>query len=1126
MDRLEYLSTKLESGEISDRELDELEALLADDYEARERFLDHSQIEGVLFAANQKAEDHSKAPFEKIVQFEGSEAPRRAFRFTKKMAVLVACLTLGLLIFSDIATPLISKFSDKTDPTAKPEAPANLEKLSPDEHYDRTLLATVGGASNAHPETANLKSETTVGEIEFNRDVRPILSDKCIFCHGPDAAKRKADLRLDTEEGALESAIVAGDADASEVIARIFHDDPDELMPPPESSRTLTETEKVTIKKWIEHGAKWQKHWAFVEPKKTAPAVTGENEIDFFVGNKLREKGFEFSPEAERETLIRRVTLDLTGVPPTLTEVDAFVGDESPDSYEKVVNRLLKSPRYAERMTWQWLEAARYADTDGYQNDGPRSMWRWRDWVLNAYGNNMPFDQFTIEQLAGDLLPNPTEEQLIATAFNRNHRYNSEAGLVLEEFLLENAVDRVDTTSTVWMGVTMGCCRCHDHKYDPFSQREYYQLISYFDAVPESGRAIKQGNSEPWITTPTASQKTKLSDLDERLKKAEATFAAFSPEIEIALTVPPTAPLGKPIVSRGLTLHFGSDAPIIANGKDRVRMSEKPLAGLMCSKRFSIAFRMEPQDVKSGAVLSTETAGTTRNGILVNFRNGHLRYTIISRWIAGVGMLETIEKFEPGESVHITLTNDGTQRTQGMKLYVNGKPVKTREIHNTMSNPGNNGAALFVGGSTHVGNWKGEISDLRLYNTRTLAPEEALLLTKGSDQRRHFLEHSGPKKIKKAFVEVGNARLARQKYIDSLPTTMIMVEGEKTEPTRLRVRGEYHNKGEPVHSDVPEVFPEMPGEFPKNRLGLAKWLVNGKHPLTGRVAVNRYWQMFFGTGLVRTSEDFGTQGSLPSHPELLDFLATDFAESGWDVQAVLKTIVMSRTYRQSSKVTSDLRERDPNNTWLARAPRLKLSGNALRDQALFASGLLVEQQGGPSVKPYQPAKLWAEASNVKYVQDKGDALHRRSLYTYWKRTLAPPSMAVLDTADREWCSVKPKRTNTPLQALTLMNETAFFEAARKLGERILREGGDDSASRVDFAFRAVLSRSANDREREILTAGFEKYLAECAKDPEFSGKIQNVGESKTAPDLDPVELGAATAMANVILNLEEASVKE
>ncbi|MGY8642250.1 MAG: DUF1553 domain-containing protein [Verrucomicrobiales bacterium] len=975
-------------------------------------------------------------------------------------------------------------------------------------------------------ETSNPKSGTASGDIEFNRDIRPILSDKCFFCHGPDAAERKADLRLDTEEGALESAIVAGDADASEVIARIFHDDSDELMPPPESSRTLNETEKATIKKWIEQGAKWQKHWAFVDPKKTKLAASDENEIDYFVGKKLKEKGFKFSAEAEKETLIRRVTLDLTGVPPTIEEVDAFVADDTPDAYEKVVNRLLKSPRYAERMTWQWLEAARYADTDGYQNDGPRTMWRWRDWVLNAYGNNMPFDQFTIEQLAGDLLPNATEAQQIATAFNRNHRYNSEAGLVLEEFLLENAVDRVDTTSTVWMGVTMGCCRCHDHKYDPFSQKEYYQMISYFDAVPESGRAIKAKNSEPWITTPTATQKTKLAVFDERLKKTETTFARFEPQIKKALASEQNVLAEKPIVNLGLTHHFGIDKPFTPDGSKPIKIAKKPLIGLMGNKRFSVAFKMKPETVDKGAVLSTETAGTTRVGILVNFRNGHLRFAIISRWISGVAMLETTRTFAPGEAVHITLTNDGTQRTRGMKLYVNGELAETLEIHNTNSNPGNNGAALFVGGSKHVGNWKGEISNLRFYNTRTLETEEAKLLAKGSDPRRSFLEHSGSKEIKSAFAAMEKAKLARQKFFDSLPTTMVMVEGKKPEPTKLRIRGEYHKKGESVQSDVPEVFPEMPKDFPKNRLGLAKWLVSGDHPLTGRVAVNRYWQMFFGTGLVRTSEDFGTQGSLPSHPELLDFLATDFVEKGWDVQTILKKIVMSRTYQQSSKITSDLRERDPNNVWLARAPRLKLSGNALRDQALFASGLLVEKQGGPSVKPYQPARLWAEASNVKYVQDKGDALHRRSLYTYWKRTLAPPSMAVLDTADREWCSVKPKRTNTPLQALTLMNETAFFEAARKLGERILAEGGSETSSRIDFAFRVVLSRSANEREREILTAGYKNYLSECAKDPEFAKKIQTVGESKTAPNLDPVELGAATAMANVILNLEEASVKE
>jgi len=993
--------------------------------------------------------------------------------------------------------------------------------------------------------------------LEFNRDIRPILSDNCVFCHGPDEQERKAGLRLDTLEGARAdlggyAAIVPGKPDESELTARIHDTDPDSMMPPPDSSRRLSAEDREILKRWIEQGAAWQEHWAFEVPAKrtppSSPSAWAINEVDRFVEARLSAEGLEPSPEASKETLIRRVTLDLTGVPPTLAEVEDFLADVSPGAYERVVDRLLRSPRFAERMTWQWLEAARYADTDGYQNDGPRDMWRWRDWVLEAYRTGMPFDRFTIEQLAGDLLENPTHGQLVATGFNRNHRYNSEAGLVLEEFLLENAVDRVDTTSTVWMGLTMACARCHDHKYDPLSQREYFQLISYFDRVPESGRAIKIGNSEPWIRSPTDEQRKQW---DERIAEAEEArdrLERLSATIDASLAAwertDPVVP--GTILEQGLERRVGGDAPIVADGSRPIEL-DGTIAGLTCQERFSIAFRLTPETVASGAVLSNEAADTTRKGILVAFREGRLRFAIISRWIAGVGMIETERSFTPGESVHVTLTNDGTQRAAGMRILVNGRPVATRTIHNTNSNTMGvkSGVAMRVGGSKHAGPWKGRVSDLRFYRGHTLTPGEARLLAipetvadilamapserseAQAEKLRHgFLESAAPPDLRLAFSQAREAEKRRIAFEDSLPTTMVMHDAPVTEPTRIRIRGEYHNKGEPVSPGVPEILSALSENQPDDRLGLARWLVDGDHPLTARVTVNRYWQMLFGRGLVKTAEDFGTQGSPPSHPDLLDWLAVDFVESGWDIRATLKTIVMSATYRQSSAVRSEHLAADPDNILLARAPRCKLAGNFLRDQALFVSGLLVEKPGGPSVKPYQPARLWKEASNFTYKQDSGENLYRRSLYTYWKRTLAPPSMAVLDTADREWCSVRSKSTNTPLQALTLLNETAFFEAARRLGERTLREAGNADTDRVRFAFRTVLSRLPNETEEEILVAGLADYRAACERDSALTARMGRVGESPLPGDLDPVELGAVTALANVILNLEEASVRE
>lgn len=1131
-ERLIELLARIEAGQATDAEFDEFEALLAEDYEARECYLDHAQMDGLLRGAGiESAAD--------VVEFKAPvmEGGRRRKSPRWAAAAVAFFAVIGTAVFwprpaDDSAVPVV----DNAGPNISDPTP-----LSAEERYDRSRM-NFGGASLSHPETAgNAQLASHKSSIEFNRDIRPILSDKCFFCHGPDAAERKADLRLDLEDGAMTdlggyAAIVKGDPHASELITRIFEDDPDSIMPPPESSRTLTEGEKELLRRWVEEGAEWQKHWAFEPPvERPLPEVSNPewpaNPIDHFVLRRLDEKGLTHSRDADPATLIRRVSLDLTGLPPTVEEVDAFVANPSEAAYDKLVDRLLNSDAYAERMAWQWMDAARYADTDGYQNDGPRDMWRWRDWVIDAYKTNKRFDEFTIEQLAGDLLTEPTRDQLIATGFNRNNRYNSESGLVLEEFLLENAVDRVDTTMTVWMGLTMGCSRCHDHKYDPLSQRDYYQLVSYFNNVTESGRAVKHGNSEPWIKAPTREQEAELAAIDYRLSEAQKALAKADPVIakQQAAWEISRPDLSEPIVVGGLSHHYGIDEPVVVNGMGPVDLKDK-VNGLVSNNRFAIAFEMVPEAVDRGAVLSNEIPGTTRQGMFVIFQKGKLRFAIISRWIAGVGMLETERTFEPGERVHIALTNDGTQRTRGMEIWINGKKATTREIHNTNSNASGEKAKvpMLVGGSKHLPAWKGSLSDLRFYSSRTLGADEIGLLAdqseSGEEKMRHyFLAHAAEGKVKTLVDRVTKIEAERTAFVDSLPTTMVMEEAPTPKKTHLRVRGEYHNKGEVVESAVPEVFGES-AQLMGDRLALAKWLVDAENPLAGRVAVNRYWQMLFGTGLVKTTEDFGTQGSLPSHPDLLDWLALEFADSGWDIRHMLKLMVTSRTYRQASEIREDLLEKDPDNIFLARAPRLKLPGNALRDQALFVSGLLVPDVGGPSVKPYQPANLWKEASNFKYKQDSGEALYRRSLYTYWKRTLAPPSMAVLDTADREWCSVKPKRTNTPLQALTLMNETAFFEAARKLGERMLSE--NEIEDRVRFGFRSVLARDPGEDELEILTNAYRRYVDEFSLDPRNATALQKVGESKASKGVDPVELAAAAAVANVIINLEEASVRE
>lgn len=1009
--------------------------------------------------------------------------------------------------------------------------------------------------------------------IQFNRDIRPILSDKCFFCHGPDSTHREAGLRLDRESDAKENldgviAIVPGDPSASEAIVRILHDDPDELMPPPKSKRELTEDEKQLLQRWVAEGAPWEEHWAFVAPEETdaLPEVREEswvrNPIDRFVLARLETEGLSPSAEASKETLIRRVTLDLTGVPPTPEEVDAFLADDSAEAYDKVIDRLLKSKRYGETMALPWLDAARYADTDGYQFDGPRNMWRWRDWVIDAYNRNLPFDQFTIEQLAGDLLPNASIDQRIATGFNRNHRYNSEAGLVPEEFLLENAVDRVDTTSTVWLGLTMGCARCHDHKYDPISTKDYYQLIAFFNAVPEAGRAIKNGNSEPYITAPLPDQLAKLNAFDPKIAALEESLA--SPEFEAAFDAwQKSDPTGDaPIISFGLQAHIELDGvteavkPLTGTPQfiEGVRGSAAVFDGesvldvgrfgrFRADDRFSLSFWMRPDEVQNGVILSKQKGGTTRPGVAVELHDGKLRFLLISRWVAGAGVVETVDPIKPGEWVHVTVTNDGSQSANGQQVWLNGEIAATTVTHNTNSNTGGvtEKEVFRIGGGVHGPNFRGAIDELRYYD-RTLEDFEIAMISEAAGVREiaeipesqrtgkqkdllrtWFQEHGNPEYATQ-FSQLAELRLERLKYHDSLPTTMVMIDAPGRTTSRIRNRGIYNDYGEEVPRDVPASLPPLPAEYPKSRLGFARWLVDGKNPLTARVTVNRWWQRYFGTGLVKTSEDFGVQGELPSHPELLDWLATELVRTGWDIKAMQKLIVMSATYRQNSAISPELRERDPDNRLLARATRMRLPGHVLRDQALFAGGLLEEQIGGPSVYPYQPANLWEEMSmGMKYQKSKGRDLFRRSLYTVWKRTVNPPSMAILDAADREACWVKTKRTNTPLQALTLLNEKAFVESARHLATRLLAPEVNDP---VETGFQIVASRTPTASERAILQHALDEYRGEFSQAPDEAKKLIAYGTTPVPENLDPIELAAHTALANVLLNLDETITRE
>ena len=1018
------------------------------------------------------------------------------------------------------------------------------------------------------------------GEVDFNRDIRPILSDNCFKCHGPDEKTREAEMRLDTRAGIFGDLgggyypIAPGKPDDSEVIWRIWAEDGDDRMPPIDSGKTLSDQEKQLIRQWVEEGAEWKKHWSF-EPvrRPELPEVSDagwcRNGIDNFVLARLDSEGLKPAPEADRATLIRRLSLDLIGLPPTPDEVDAFLRDRSSNAYEKLVERLLDSPRYGEAMALPWLDAARYADTDGYQNDGPRYMWRWRDWVIDAYNRNLPFDRFTIEQLAGDLLPNPTLDQIVATGFNRNHRYNSESGLVFEEFLLENAVDRVDTTSTVWMGLTMGCARCHDHKFDPISTKEYYQLLAYFNNVPESGRARKFGNSEPWIVSPTEDQLDELAAKDMDLNRAEMKLAAA--EYRVAYdqrqwesTAATHASEGK-LLGRGLTAAYGFDGKdegvsvatgqpwfgggrfgtaAAFDGESRFVLEEK--YQFPSEDRFSLSFWVKPDAVREGVILSNQEEKIQMKGMVVKLDEGKVQFFIISRWIAGVAAVETVQKIVPGEWRHVTVVNEGMMSANGMKIYLDGELAQTRQLHNSNSNlqqvPK---IRLFqIGGSFHEAGFKGQVDELRIYE-RSLWEDEVAVLAETlpvkeiarlqpsrrsasarNKIRSYFLENEAAEPIRTMAEDVFRLRMDRREYHDSLPTTMVMREMSPRKETFVRTRGVYHQLGERVERKLPEIFPQPEDGLSDDRLGFAQWLVSGKHPLTGRVAVNRYWLKYFGKGLVRTAEDFGLQGDWPSHPELLDWLADEFVRLDWDIKAMQKLIVTSATYRQSSRVLPEVLERDPDNVLYARGLRQRLSAHTLRDQALAVSGLLQGTIGGASVKPYQPDKLWENLSNMEYVQSQGEDLYRRSLYTHWKRTLPPPSMAILDAADRENCRVSTQRTNTPLQALTALNEKLFVEAARNLGQRILLQGGDSMADQIEFAFRTVAARNPTDKELALLTEAYREYREAFAGEEEAARQLIAVGESEPDPSLAPIALAAATTLANTLLNLDEVLTKE
>ena len=1028
--------------------------------------------------------------------------------------------------------------------------------------------------------------------VEFNRDIRPILSDRCFTCHGPDATNRTTPLRFDSKESFYQDlggrfAVVPGKAGESELIRRIASDDPIRRMPPSYAGHEkLSDREIALMRQWVEDGAEWQGHWSFIAPKRPAsPQVSdaswAKNPIDAFILERLDREGLQPSPEADRATLIRRVTLDLTGLPTTIPEIDAFLADSSPDAYEKVVGRLLQSPRYGERMAVRWLDASRYADTNGYQTDAERYMWRWRDWVINAFNGNMPFDQFTIEQLAGDLLPNPTLDQRIATGFNRNHRGNGEGGIIAAEYAVEYVVDRVGTTSTVWLGLTMGCARCHDHKYDPLTQKEFYQIFAYFNNVPERGKAFKYGNSPPFILAPTPEQQDKLKKAGQKLAEAVAAYGAIESESAAVQREWETSLAGSVAVdwaSRdGLVAHYPLDGnlsgdtpgrkpgttlrPRLLNGMPRFMegvlgpaadfdgkrfIEVGDIANFSFHDKFTMAAWIYPTAADGSIVSRVREQVDGEHGWGMYLKDGRVQANLVSRWLDDTTRVETAEPLALNRWHHVAASYDGSLLATGVKIYVNGKPVKMHVVVDELNQSFASGEPLRIGiGAGNKNGFQGRIDEVRLYDKalssgevavvaerQTITEIAAIPAEKRTKAQRDklkqcFLDQYSPPKVHEAWIETVNLGKERQALIDDFSTVMVMEEMETPRQSRLLIRGAYDKPGEKVAPKVPAMLPPLPDGAPNNRLGLARWLVDRTNPLTARVTVNRFWQSYFGAGIVKTVEDFGSQGEWPSHMGLLDWLAVEFIESGWDVKALQKTIVMSAAYRQSSKVSPELWKRDPENRLLARGPRIRLSAEAVRDQALAFSGLLVEKIGGPSVKPYQPAGLWSELAGGKgYQRGSGDDLYRRGLYTFWKRAVPPPSMLNFDSAGREACIVRETRTNTPLQALNMMNDVTFVESSRMIAERMMAEGGSTPRERIAYGYRLVTARRPRPEASEILLNSYRYYLDNFETDRAAALSLVSEGEHARDQALDIAQLASYTTVASLILNLDEAITKE
>lgn len=1003
--------------------------------------------------------------------------------------------------------------------------------------------------------------------IDFNQQIRPILSENCYFCHGPDESHREADLRLDDREAAIEFlAIVPGKPDESSLLDRIASADPDEVMPPPRTKKHLSKTEIQLLKQWIEQGAEYQGHWSFspVKPVAVPEAANktwAKNPIDQFVLKRLEQKQLQPSVVANKQRLIRRVTFDITGLPPTLEEIDQYLADQSPDAYEKLVDRLLVSQRYGERMASEWLDVARYSDTYGYQVDRDRYVWPWRDWVIRAFNKNLTYDQFITQQLAGDLMPGATDEEILATTFNRLHPQKVEGGSTEEEFRIEYVADRTQTFGTAFLGMTLECCRCHSHKYDPIAHREYYQLSSFFDNIDESGL---YSYFTPAIPTPTLilksdQQKKQIADLENSIQQAEQQLQEIrKSNVGKTFDVPAekeATGTEHPLIP-GRVAHLDFEAEIKGGNQtvpgkvgNAVKLSGDDAVGLKVGnfKRhepFTVSLWMNTPDVKERAVVFHRSRAWTDSGsrgYQLLIEDGKLSASLIHFWPGNAIRVKTVEQIPTSTWLHVAFVYDGSSRANGLSIFINGVAAKTEVVQDTLYKglTGGGGDNITIGERFRDRGFTNGLVDEFDVFSRQLTPIEIEHLFDGvalkdfyepvpdkpltAEQSKRFFEVSltlHDDEYKKKLAELQSLREQKNKIVESIPEIMVMKERATPLQTYLLTRGAYDARAEKVESLTPESLGPFPKGAPQNRLGLSQWLTDPQHPLTARVTVNRYWQMLFGQGLVRTPEDFGSQGSPPTHPELLDWLAHDFMTHNWDLKRLIKQIVTSATYRQSSAVTKSLLKQDPENLLLARFPSYRLPAEMIRDNAIATSGLLVNKIGGAPAKPYE-----VEVSFKPTTRSKGEGLYRRSVYTYWKRTGPAPVMMTLDASKRDVCRVKREKTSSPLQAFVLMNGPQFVEASRGLAQRLLQQHAEPNENLFHDLFRTMTSRKPTPQEIKILASLYESQLEQFKKDPQRAKQYLEVGDHKPDEKIDPATLAAVSVVANTLLNFDESVMK-